>query len=155
MEEERETLFLIDFEAVEDGDKMRLKPQSRKYGMSALFDTHLAQNWFFRQAGRSLLVRILILNAKNKYVGWVDFVLHRNENRFLPVFRPCKTVAQKLFVQYFIWCLAIEKRFSFKPGKISTNYELAVFPSLFTPFEFDKVTSPPPHTQNEQPIWHT
>ena len=89
MEEERETLFLIDFEAVEDGDKMRLKPQSRKYGMSTLFDTHLAQNWFFRQAGRSLLVRILILNAKNKYVGWVDFVLHRNEYRFLPVFRPC------------------------------------------------------------------
>lgn len=43
-------LFLIDFEAVEEegGNKLKLRPTSRKFGMSALFDTHLAQSWFFR-----------------------------------------------------------------------------------------------------------
>lgn len=46
-----DSVFLIDFEAVQDGDRLKLKPQSRKFGISTLFDTHLAQNWFFRKNG--------------------------------------------------------------------------------------------------------
>jgi hypothetical protein len=48
--EDSATLFLIDFEAVEDGNRLQLKSRSRKFAMSTLFDSHMAQNWFFRQA---------------------------------------------------------------------------------------------------------
>jgi hypothetical protein len=48
--EDSATLFLIDFEAVEDGNRLQLKPRSRKFAMSTLFDSHMAQNWFFRRA---------------------------------------------------------------------------------------------------------
>jgi hypothetical protein len=57
--EDSATLFLIDFEAVEDGNRLQLKPRSRKFAMSTLFDSHMAQNWFFRQAD----------------TGWTGFLL--------------------------------------------------------------------------------
>jgi hypothetical protein len=48
--EDSATLFLIDFEAVEDGNRLQLKPRSRKFAVSTLFESHMAQNWFFRRA---------------------------------------------------------------------------------------------------------